>query len=83
LAIYRSAVGLLIGTTPKQRDILISMQIPRTYVVGEQNINEIPMDELQGLSFKVFIVPQSGHAMMNYNPLDFKDLLLKAIKMDF
>jgi len=75
LAVHRSAVGLLIGTVPPQRKVINSLKCPRTYLVSEQNINEVPTDELHALGFKVYVIPRSGHAMMNDNPEDFKNIL--------
>jgi pimeloyl-ACP methyl ester carboxylesterase len=79
IAIHRSAIGLLKGTTPPQREALAGMQIPRTYIVGEQNIDEIPFDQLHRLGLTTHVVPKAGHAMMHENPKGFQEALLNAI----
>ncbi|MBI2417836.1 MAG: alpha/beta hydrolase [Ignavibacteriales bacterium] len=79
LAIHRSAIGLLAGTTPPQREILQAAKAKRTYIVGDQNINDVPLNELEELGFDVFIIPQAGHAMMHDNPEKFREILLQAI----
>lgn len=79
LAVHRSAVGLLAGTTPPQREILQVAKAKRTYIVGDQNINDVPLNELKKLGLDVFIVPQAGHAMMHDNPEKFREILLQAI----
>ncbi len=79
LAIHRSAVRLLKGTEPDQRTVLKSLSIPRSYILGEKNINDIPETELLELGFNLFVVPNSGHAMMNDNPVKFSKILFDAI----
>ncbi|MBI5726587.1 MAG: alpha/beta hydrolase [Ignavibacteriales bacterium] len=79
LAVHRSAVGLLAGTAPPQREILQAAKAKRTYMVGDQNINDVPLNELKELGLDVFIVPQAGHAMMHDNPEKFREILLQAI----
>jgi pimeloyl-ACP methyl ester carboxylesterase len=79
IALHRSAGGLLEGTDPPQREVLAAMPIPRAYIVGEQNINEIPLKELQALGLAIVVVPNAGHSMMHENPEGFRAALLKAI----
>jgi pimeloyl-ACP methyl ester carboxylesterase len=78
-AIHRSAVGLLKGTEPPQRVILKSLKIPHAYIMGDQNIDEVPYADLTMLGFQILVVPSSGHAMMNDNPTEFKKIILKVI----
>jgi hypothetical protein len=47
--------------------------------MGEQNISDITTDEIIGLGLRIFIVPNSGHAMMHDNPVEFKNILLRTI----
>jgi len=81
MALHRSSVGLLKGTEPPQRTILASMKIPHVYIVGEQNINDIPLEELQAIGLSTIVVPNAGHAMMHENLDGFRDALLKAIQI--
>jgi pimeloyl-ACP methyl ester carboxylesterase len=78
-ALHRSAVGLLAGTSPPQREIISTMNIPKIYMVGEQNINDIPPVELQALGLSTLVVPNAGHAMMHENLDGFRDALIQAI----
>ena len=64
-AMYRSAVGLLRGTRPPQRQALARMEIPRAFIVGERSLPEYDVHALQVLGLKVLIVTQAGHAMMD------------------
>jgi pimeloyl-ACP methyl ester carboxylesterase len=80
IAIYRSAVGLLKGTNPPQRDILRKLKIPRFFIVGEKNINQIPLNELTELGLKRVVIKNAGHAMMHDNPTEFYKALEKIIK---
>jgi len=78
-ALYRSSVGLLKGTKPPQRDLLAKLNIPKAYITGEQNINEIPFGQLHQLGCTTHVVPQSGHSMMHENPEGFRQALIEAI----
>jgi pimeloyl-ACP methyl ester carboxylesterase len=78
-ALYRSAVGLLEGTKPPQREILAGLNIPRPYLAGEQNVEEIPFEQLHKLGLTTYIVPKAGHAMMHENPEGFKQALIETI----
>ena len=80
LAIYKSAVGLLEGTNPTQRTIIKTLSVPRSYFVSDQNIDHIPVSELEELGFTVYVIPQSGHALMHDNPVVFNNMLIKEIK---
>lgn len=79
VALYRSAVGLLEGTNPPQREILVGFTIPKSYITGEQNVEEIPFEQLHKLGLTTHIVPKAGHAMMHENPEGFRQTLLEAI----
>jgi hypothetical protein len=57
------------------------MRIPRVYMVGEQNINDIPLEELRALGLSTIVVPNAGHSMMHENLAGFREALLKAIKI--
>ncbi len=79
VALHRSAIGLLKGTKPPQRDLLAGLNIPKAYITGEQNINEIPFEQLYQLGFATYVVPKSGHAMMHENPEGFRAIILQAL----
>jgi pimeloyl-ACP methyl ester carboxylesterase len=80
VAIYRSAVGLLKGTNPPQRNILRKLKLPRFYIVGDKNIKEIPLNELTEIGLKRIIIKNAGHAMMHDNPDGFYKTLEKIIE---
>jgi pimeloyl-ACP methyl ester carboxylesterase len=80
IAIYRSAVGLLGGTSPPQRELLAGLSIPKAYITGEQNVAEIPFEQLHKLGLTTHVVPKAGHAMMHENPRGFRETLLDTIK---
>jgi pimeloyl-ACP methyl ester carboxylesterase len=79
LAIHRSAVGLLAGTNPPQREVIAGLKIPKSLIIGEKNINEFPHDPLLGLGLRIFTVKDAGHAMMNDKPIEFRNLLLDIL----
>lgn len=80
VALHRSAVGLLKGTIPPQREILTEMTIPGSYITGEQNADEIPFEQLHELGLTTHVVPGAGHSMMHENPEGFKNVLLESFK---
>jgi pimeloyl-ACP methyl ester carboxylesterase len=82
IAIHRSAVGLLEGTSPPQRELLAGLGIPKAYITGEQNVAEIPFEQLHILGMTTHIVLKAGHSMMHENPLGFRETLLDAIKSE-
>ena len=79
-AMYRSAVGLLRGTRPPQRQALARMEIPRAFIVGERSLPEYDVHALQVLGLKVLIVTQAGHAMMDENQTGFADAIAQAME---
>jgi pimeloyl-ACP methyl ester carboxylesterase len=71
VAVYRSAVGLIRGTVPPQRQLFLSMKIPRSFIYSELSLLDPDMDSLRAGGINIFIVPKAGHAMMHDNPEGF------------
>jgi pimeloyl-ACP methyl ester carboxylesterase len=70
-ALYRSAVGLRLGSEPIMRDILEGLSIDRLYLQGELS-GELPGREaLQAAGVRVVTVPGAGHNVMFDNPAAF------------
>jgi len=78
IAMHRSAVGLIRGTVPPQRQIFLSITIPRSFIFGEHSLPDPDVDNLQKSNISVFIVPRAGHGMMDENPEGFERALLEA-----
>ena len=70
-ALHRSARGLVRGTEPTMRRMLVGLDIQRTYVVGEQGDALTGRDELVAAGVVVMTVPGAGHNMMFDDPSAF------------
>jgi pimeloyl-ACP methyl ester carboxylesterase len=79
-AMYKSAVGLIRGTLPAQRELFLSMKIPRAFIFGENSLPDPDVDLLRSAGINVLIVPQAGHAMMLDNPDGFALALLQSFQ---
>jgi pimeloyl-ACP methyl ester carboxylesterase len=68
LALHRSAVGLARGTEPTMRVMLESLDIPRTFLVGELSEEVADRAGLVAAGVEVVTVPGAGHCIMFDNP---------------
>ncbi|GAA0597510.1 alpha/beta hydrolase [Streptomyces crystallinus] len=71
LALHRTAVGLIHGTQPTMRHLLMDLPIDRTYLVGDRD-NDLPgREELAASGVRIEVVPNAGHNIMFDNPEAF------------
>ncbi|MEU8825573.1 alpha/beta hydrolase [Streptomyces sp. NPDC048636] len=70
-ALHRSAVGLIRGTRPTMRRMLLDLEIPRTYLVGEHGDEIGGREELTAAGVEVRTVPGAGHNVMFDNASGF------------
>lgn len=71
LALHRSARGLVLGTRPTMRRMLMELPVQRTYLQGALS-GELPgHDELVASGVRVVTVPDAGHNVMFDSPADF------------
>jgi len=75
LALHRSAVGLVAGTVPTMRELLVRLDIPRTYVEGARSTQVPRKDELITAGVRHVVVPGAGHNVMIDNPGGFVEIL--------
>jgi pimeloyl-ACP methyl ester carboxylesterase len=78
-ALHRSAVGLVKGTQPTMRERLLQMDIPRTYIFGEQSLPDPDWDKLASQGIQVLVVPNAGHGMAWDNPRGVAEALHTAL----
>ncbi|MBD0740896.1 alpha/beta hydrolase [Streptomyces sp. CBMA152] len=71
LALHRTAVGLVRGTRPTMRHLLMGLPIDRTYLVGGIDDDLAGRDELIASGVHVEVVPNAGHNIMFDNPSAF------------
>ena len=78
-AVYRSAVGLITGTNPTMREMLLAMAIPRTFIRGERGEELRDPEGLQVAGIEVVVIPGAGHVMMVDAPGAFVAALATAL----
>jgi pimeloyl-ACP methyl ester carboxylesterase len=78
LAMHKSAVGLIKGTRPSQRELFQGMKIPRAFIFGEKSLPDPDAENLGKAGIKTLIVSKAGHAMMDDNPDGFTAALIEA-----
>ncbi|WP_329204350.1 alpha/beta hydrolase [Streptomyces sp. NBC_00683] len=75
LALHRTATGLVRGTDPTMRRMLMESPAERVYLQGALS-GELPgREELMGASVRVETVPEAGHVLM----FDRPDALVRAV----
>jgi len=75
LALHRTAVSLVQGETPSWRDQLYQLQIPRTFMFGEQSLPDADADLLPAHGVQVVVMPGVGHGMMLEDPAGFAHIV--------
>lgn len=74
-ALHRSATGLVAGTQPTMREMLVQMTIPRLYVFGDQSLPDPDFNALPGMGVDVAVIAEAGHGLVWDNPTDFAAVL--------
>ncbi|QGV76979.1 alpha/beta fold hydrolase [Streptomyces ficellus] len=76
-ALHRSATGLIRGTRPTMRRMLMDARVERVYLQGEHS-GELPgRDELVAAGVRVVTVPGAGHNVM----FDNTDAFVRAVAL--
>lgn len=86
VAMYRTARSLIDLTTPTVREQLLSLDLPRSFIVGAWTLEtdeKPPSGEagegLEGSEVDVRVVADAGHAMMFQNPDGFAAAIADAL----
>ena len=82
IAIYRSAVGLITGTEPTMRSMLVAATMPRTFIRGDRGEPLRDADGLRAAGVDVVTIAEAGHAMMFDAPDAFRTALAEALGVD-
>ena len=80
VAVFRSARGLIAGTTPTMRELFYSLPIPRTFIRGEQGEPLLDEAGLQASGARLEVIPGAGHMMMVDQPEAFVAALARALE---
>ncbi|NBM16606.1 alpha/beta fold hydrolase [Streptomyces sp. GC420] len=78
-ALHRSAVSLTLGTVPTVRELLLGLEIPRTYLLPEADGPLPGAGALAGAGVAVVAVPDCGHNIMLDNPQAFAHATATAL----
>ncbi|GAA2706769.1 MULTISPECIES: alpha/beta hydrolase [Streptomyces] len=78
-ALYRSAVNLTRGTAPTMRHLLLTLPIPRTYLLPAADGPLPGADALEKAGVRVVPVPDCGHNIMLDNPEAFAHATAEAL----
>lgn len=68
VALYRISRSAVQGQTPASRDILYSLDCPRTFIFGEHSLPDCDEQVLKDHGIHIEIVPAAGHSMAWENP---------------
>jgi pimeloyl-ACP methyl ester carboxylesterase len=80
VALYRSEVALGRGATPRVREMLIGLDMPKTFLLGARSGELEGRTELEASGVRVITVPDAGHTMMFDNPDGFATALFGALR---
>lgn len=78
--LYRSAVSLIAKRRPTYRTLLARLDLPRTFLYGEENLPDPDVDRLTADGVEVRVIGSSGHDMMGDNADGFAEAVADAIK---
>jgi pimeloyl-ACP methyl ester carboxylesterase len=78
-AVYRSAVGLVRGTSPTMRQVFTGLGIPRTFIVGDAGEPLVDAEGLEASGVSVVTIAGAGHMMMSDQPEAFVSALEAAL----
>jgi pimeloyl-ACP methyl ester carboxylesterase len=79
LAIHRTAVGLIAGTRPTMRELLVSLSIPRTFIRGQHGEALRGRAVLEAAGVRIVELFDAGHMMMLDQPDMFVSTLANAL----
>ena len=77
-AVHRSAVGLIAGSRPIMRELLVRLPIPRTFIRGTRGQVLLDRDELEGAGIRIVELSDAGHMVMVDQPDAFAGALAEA-----
>lgn len=78
-AVYRSAVGLVTGSRPTMRELLVRMTIPRTFIRGDRGETLVDPEGLEAAGVSIVTISDAGHMMMADQPQAFVEALKSAL----
>ncbi|MFF2147309.1 alpha/beta fold hydrolase [Kitasatospora sp. NPDC058190] len=80
--LYRSAVHLARGSEPAMRELLLGLDLPRTFLHPAADGDPEGADGLRAAGVRVVAVPDCGHNIMLDNPEGFASAAAAALRAD-
>lgn len=80
LAAYQASISAVKGQVPSWREILYSINCPKTFIFGEYNLNDPDVEILVQNNIHVDKVKHAGHSMAWENPKDLARAIMDSIK---
>ncbi|MFE9739947.1 alpha/beta fold hydrolase [Streptomyces sp. NPDC006477] len=78
-AVHRSATALVEGSVPAPGDLLATLPLPRTFLLGELSRPDPDAEKAAGSGVPVIEVPGAGHNLMLDNAEGFATALARAL----
>lgn len=78
-AIHRESTSLINGSTPSWREILYSLDIPKTYLFGSESLPDRDLEKLPYHGIRVDVIPDAGHSMAWENPTGLALAIINAM----
>ena len=79
LAVHRSAVGVVTGSAPTMRELLLPLTIPRTFIRGDRGETLVGPESLLAAGVRIKEIQGAGHMMMADAPEAFVDTIASAL----
>jgi pimeloyl-ACP methyl ester carboxylesterase len=80
LAVYRSAVGLITGSRPTMRELLVGLPIPRTFIRGDRGEELNDPVGLEAAGVRIVTIPDAGHLLMDDQPDAFAGAIADGVE---
>jgi len=80
VAIYREALSLVEGTSPSWRKTLHALNIPKTFICGEQSLPDPDVSDLEQHDVRIEIVRNAGHSMAWESPEGVAAAIVNGIR---
>ncbi|MFD0276123.1 alpha/beta fold hydrolase [Kitasatospora sp. NPDC127111] len=78
-ALYRSAVHLARATVPTMRELLLGLDVPRTFLYPQADGEPAGADRLRAAGVELVAIPECGHNIMIDNPQAFAGAAAAAL----
>lgn len=82
IAFFRSARGLIAGTTPTMRALFYGLPIPRWFISGELGEPFLDVEGVRAAGIRRTVVPGAGHMIMEDQPGGYVEALVEALAFE-